>query len=183
LAILLEDSAREVPERPAIIFEATKLSYAAVNAAANQVAHGLVEAGIKKGDTVALSCPNVPYFPIVYYGILKAGAVVMPLNILLKPREIAYHLRDADAKAYFCFEGTPELATGQMGFTGFQEVDSCEHFLLMTANPVDPNAPSPIEGAKTLAMLMHNQPHTFETVATQPDDTAVILYTSGTTGQ
>ncbi len=126
LAVLLEDSAREVPERPATIFDGTKLSYEAVNAAANQVAHGLMKAGIKKGDTVALSCPNVPYFPIVYYGILKAGAVVMPLNILLKSREIAYHLRDADAKAYFCFEGTPELAIGEMGFTAFQEVDSCE---------------------------------------------------------
>src|SRR5213080_4557703 len=72
LAVLLEDSAREVPERPATIFEGTKLSYEAVNAAANQVAHGLVKAGIKKGETVALSCPNVPYFPIVYYGILMA---------------------------------------------------------------------------------------------------------------
>src|SRR2546421_8374767 len=140
LAILLEDSAREVPERTAIVFEETKLSYAALNAAANQVAQILSLAGIQKGEKVALSCQNVPYFPIVYYGILKAGAVVMPLNVLLKPREIAYHLRDADAKAYFCFEGTPELATGEMGFTGFQEVDSCEHFFLMTANPADPNA-------------------------------------------
>lgn len=133
LAILLEDSAREVPERPAIIFDETKMSYGALNAAANQVAHALVKAGIKKGETVAMSCPNLQYFPIVCYGILKAGAVVMPLNILLKPREIAYHLQDADAKACFCFEGTPELAIGEMGFTAFQEVDSCQHFFLMTA--------------------------------------------------
>jgi long-chain acyl-CoA synthetase len=180
LAILLEDSAREVPDRTAIIFDETRLSYAAVNVAANQVANGLVQAGIQPGDTVALSCPNLPYFPIVYYGILKAGAVVMPLNILLKPREIAYHLRDADAKAYFCFEGTPDLPLGEMGFTAFQEVDSCEHFFLMTANPA---APSPIEGAKTLGMLMYNQPAKFETVQTHPDETAIILYTSGTTGQ
>ena len=180
LAVLLEDSAREVPERPATIFEGTKLSYEAVNAAANQVAHGLMKAGIKKGDTVALSCQDVPYFPIVYYGILKAGAVVMPLNVLLKPREIAYHLRDADARAYFCLEGTPELPIGEMGFTAFKEVDSCKHFFLMTTNPT---APSPIEGAQTLGMLMHNQPTTFETVMTDPDDTAIILYTSGTTGQ
>jgi long-chain acyl-CoA synthetase len=180
LAILLEDSAREVPDRTAIIFEETRLSYAAVNVAANQVANGLVQAGIQPGDTVALSCPNLPYFPIVYYGILKAGAVVMPLNILLKPREIAYHLRDADAKAYFCFEGTPDLPLGEMGFTAVQEVDSCEHFFLMTANPA---APSPIEGAKTLGMLMYNQPAKFETVQTHPDETAIILYTSGTTGQ
>ncbi len=180
LAILLEDSAREVPERTAIVCGDTTLSYAQVNAAANQIANGLVQAGIKKGDTVALSCPNMPYFPIVYYGILKAGAVVVPLNILLKGREIAYHLRDASAKAYFCFEGTPELPLGETGFTAFQEVDSCEHFFLITANP---SAPSPHASARTLEMLMHDQPDRFETVATHPDDTAVILYTSGTTGQ
>ncbi len=180
LAILLEDSAREVPERTAVIFEETKLSYAEVNAAANQVANVLALAGIQRGDKIALSCQNVPYFPIVYYGILKAGAVVMPLNVLLKPREIAYHLRDADAMAYFCLEGTPELPMGEMGFTAFKEVDSCKHFFLMTN---DPTAPSPIEGAQTLGMLMDNQPATFETVMTHPDDTAIILYTSGTTGQ
>ena len=183
LAVLLEDSAREVPGRTAIIFEGTTLSYAEVNAAANQIANGLAQAGIQKGDKVALSCPNVPYFPIVYNGILKAGGVVMPLNILLKPREIAYHLHDGDAKAYFCFEGMPDLPMGEHGFTAFQEVDSCEHFFLMTANTTDSTAASPIEGAKTLAMLMQDQPTTFETVATSPDDTAIILYTSGTTGQ
>jgi long-chain acyl-CoA synthetase len=180
LSILLEDSAREVPERTAIVFGGSKLSYEALNGAANQVANVLSLAGIQKGDKVALSCQNIPYFPIVYYGILKAGAVVMPLNVLLKPREIAYHLRDADARAYFCLEGTPELPIGEMGFTAFKEVESCHHFFLMTT---DPNAPSPIEGAQTLGMLMQNQPTTFETVKTDPDDTAIILYTSGTTGQ
>ncbi len=180
LAILLEDSAQEVPERTAVVSENTRLTYAQVNAAANQIANGLVQAGIKNGDKVALSCPDVAYFPVVYYGILKAGAVVMPLNILLKPREIAYHLLDADARAYFCYEGTPELPVGEMGFTAFQEVDSCQHFFLMTAKP---NAPSPITGAKTLDMLMHDQPTTFEMALTNSDDTAVILYTSGTTGK
>src|SRR5947209_4838376 len=162
LAILLEDSAREVPGRTAIVFGETTLSYAKVNAAANQIANGLEQAGIKKGDTVALSCPNMPYFPIVYYGILKTGAVVVPLNILLKAREIAYHLRDANAKAYFCFEGTAELSIGEHGFTAFQEVDSCEHFFLMTANTTDPTVSSPIEGSQTLGTLMQNQPTTLE---------------------
>ena len=64
---------------------------------------------------MALSCPNLPYFPVVYYGILKAGAVVVPLNVLLKGREIAYHLTDSEAKAYFCFEGTAELPMGAEG--------------------------------------------------------------------
>lgn len=179
LAIVLEESARERPSHTAIIFNEMKLSYAAVNAAASQVANGLLALGIQKGDKVALGCPNLPFFPIVYYGILKAGAVVVPLNVLLKPREIAYHLQDSDAKAYFCFEGTAELPMGQMGYAAFQEVATCEHFFIMTANPA---APSPIEGTKTLGMLMYQQPPTFPTVQTSSDDTAVILYTSGTTG-
>jgi long-chain acyl-CoA synthetase len=180
LALLLEEATRQVPERTAVIFNEMKLPYAAVNAAANQVANGLAAIGIQPGDKVALSCPNLPYFPIVYYGILKAGAVVVPLNVLLKPREIAYHLQDSDAKAYFCFEGTPDLPMGEMGYAGFQETEGCEHFFMMTANPA---GPSPIEGTKTLGMLMAEQPPTFDTVNTQADDTAVILYTSGTTGQ
>ena len=142
LAIFLEGSAREVHERTAIMCEETRLSYAELNAATSQVAHGLVQAGIQKGDIVALSCQNVPSFVIAYYGILKAGAAVMPLNILLKPREIAFHLTDGEAKAYCCQEGTT-----------------------------------------TLGMLMRDQPTTLEGVATSPDDTAVILYTSGTTGK
>jgi long-chain acyl-CoA synthetase len=180
LAVLLEDSAREVPERTAIICEGTRLSYAQLQAATNQVARGLVQIGIRKGDTVALSCPNVSSFVIAYYGILKAGAVVMPLNVLLKSREIAYHLADGEAKAYLCQEGTPELPMGEMGYMAFQEVENCKHFFLLTN---DPTTPSPIAGVRTLDELMRNQPTTFETVMTEPSDTAVILYTSGTTGK
>ncbi|UCG23310.1 MAG: long-chain fatty acid--CoA ligase [Chloroflexota bacterium] len=180
LATLLEDTTRDHPDRLAVIFNEMKLPYKALNAAANQVAAGLVELGIRKGDKVALSCPNLPYFPIVYYGILKAGAVVVPLNVLLKGREIAYHLRDSNAKAYFCFEGTEQLPMGVMGHAGFKEVDSCQHFFIMTA---DPAAASPIEGTSTLGMLMAKQGPVFDTVQTNPEDTAVILYTSGTTGQ
>ena len=121
LAILLEDSARAVPERLAVICGDARMTYAEVNAKASQVAHGLLKLGIKRGDKVALSCPNLPFFPIIYYGILKAGAVVVPLNILLKGREIAYHLTDSDAKAYFCFQGTADLPTGEFGFAGFRK--------------------------------------------------------------
>src|SRR5260370_27404007 len=156
LAIFLEDSAREAAARTAIVCEETRLLYAELNAATSQVAHGLVKAGIQKGDTVALSCQNVPSFVIAYYGILKAGAMVLPLNVLLKPREIAYHLTDGDAKAYFCQEGTPELPISQLGYTAFQEVDSCRHFFLMTYEPDEPDeldAPSSIPGATTLSML------------------------------
>jgi long-chain acyl-CoA synthetase len=117
---------------------------------------------------------------MVYFAILKTGAVVIPLNVLLKPREIAYHLQDSDAKALICFEGTAELPMGQMGKAGFDAAPQCEHLILITANPA---SPSPIEGAKTLGQLMHDQPPTFATHKPQPDDTAVMFYTSGTTGQ
>ncbi len=180
LSMIIEDHARKRPNREAVVFGTTRLSYGQLNAMANQIANGLTARGIQPGDKVAISCPNLPFFPLVYYAILKTGAVVVPLNVLLKPREIAYHLRDADAKAYFCFEGTAELPMGQMGWQAFNEVDSCEHFWLMTANPA---APSPIEGAQTLGMLMHGQSPSYVTTERRPEDTAVILYTSGTTGQ
>jgi long-chain acyl-CoA synthetase len=122
----------------------------------------------------------VPYFPIVYYGILKAGAAVVPLNVLNKAREVAYYLQDSEAKAYFCFEGTAQLPIGEYGYGGFQQAGTCENFLMITANPA---ASSPLVGVTTLGEAMRGQPPTFETALTDPDDTAVILYTSGTTGQ
>ncbi|HET6532376.1 MAG TPA: long-chain fatty acid--CoA ligase [Actinoplanes sp.] len=180
LSILLEDSARHHAERTAVVLGETRLSYAQVNGAANQVANLLVARGIRPGDKVALSCPNLPYFPIVYYGILKAGGVVVPLNVLLKGREVAYHLNDSEARAYFCFQGTPELPMGTEGYAGFGQAAGCEQFFLITA---DPAAASPIEGAETLGQALAGQPPVFETVLAAETDPAVILYTSGTTGQ
>ena len=145
------------------------------------VANLLVSRGIKPGDKVALSCPNLPYFTIVYFGILKAGATVVPLNVLLKGREVAYHLGDADAKAYFCFQGTPELPIGQEGHAGFQQADGCEHFFMITADPAGAVADRGHRDAGPGAWPA--SPRTFDTVQTDEDDTAVILYTSGTTGQ
>jgi long-chain acyl-CoA synthetase len=180
LSVLLEDSARKYPDRDAVVLGPTRLTYAQVDAAANQVANLLVERGIRPGDKVALSCPNLPQFPVVYYGVLKAGAVVVPLNVLLKSREIAYHLRDAEVSAYFCFEGTPELPMGAEGWAAFQEVAGAGQFFLMTA---DPAAPSPIEGAETLGAALVGKSPAFDPVVTEATDTAIILYTSGTTGQ
>ncbi|MER7458008.1 long-chain fatty acid--CoA ligase [Micromonospora sp. NPDC126480] len=180
LALMLEGTAERLPSREAVVLGDTRLSYAQLDAAANQVANLLVDSGIRPGDRVALSCPNLPYFPVVYYGILKAGAVVVPLNVLLKAGEIVYHLQDSGAKAYFCFEGTPELPMGVEGWQGFGGADGCDHFFLMTA---DPRASSPIEGASTLGSALAGRATRFETATTEATDTAVILYTSGTTGQ
>jgi long-chain acyl-CoA synthetase len=122
---------------------------------------------------------NLPYFPIVYFGILKAGAVVVPLSVLLKPDEISYHLTDSEAKAYFCFLGTDELPMGQMGYNGFQNTN-CEHFFLIMPKP---EMPSSIEGVETMGQVMQGQSPMFECHQSGAEDTAVIVYTSGTTGQ
>ncbi len=180
LAVMLEDSARVVPDREAVVCGPTRLTYAEVDAAANQVANLLVSRGVQPGDKVALTCPNVPSFPIAYYGILKAGAVVVPLNVLFKAREVAYHLNDCDAVVYLCFEGTPDLPMGQAGREGFRQADSCREFFLIEASAS--GAPA-VDGADTFAAAVAELGTTFDTRVTEPDDTAVILYTSGTTGQ
>lgn len=127
-----------------------------------------------------MSCPNLPFFPIVFFGILKAGAVVVPLNVLLKAREVEYHLNDSEAKVFLCFEGTVELPMGAEGAAGFEGAEGCEHLVAITT---DPAASSPLAGARTLGELGAVGDTRFDTVQTRPNDTAVILYTSGTTGQ
>lgn len=179
LSVVLETSARKYPKQPAFTFGDTTLTYAQVNGAANQVANGLVANGIKKGDKVALNCLNLPYFPIVYFGILKAGAVCVPLSVLLKKDETAYHLENSEAKAFFCFIGTEELPMGKMGFEAFNEIKGCEQFY--TIMP-DPSAASPL-GTETLGSLMNGQSPAYDTTETSAEDLAVIIYTSGTTGQ
>ena len=175
LSSVLEHPARLTPDRVAITFATQPLTYAQLNATADRVAAGLHAIGIRAGDHVALSCPNVPWFPIAYFGILKAGAVVVPLNVLLKPREIAYHLKDSRAKAYLAFEGTPELPLAQMAKAGCTEA-GCPQFIVMPRDPASPPA-----GEATIVSLMR-EAGTFQPPRRAPDDTAVILYTSGTTG-
>ncbi|MFI6499468.1 long-chain fatty acid--CoA ligase [Nonomuraea typhae] len=178
LSIILEDSAHHAPDRTALVFGALRLPYSMVNSIANQVANLLAARGIGRGDKVALLCPNVPYFPFVYFGILKAGATVVPLNVLLTPREITYHLTDSDAKAFFCFEGSPELPMGARGREAAGAVPGCEHFVVLPATPLATES----EYGEALWAALDGMSGEFETAQTSPDDVAAILYTSGTTG-
>ena len=180
LSLILEQSARRYPDKPAFTFMDTQLSFRQTNDQANKVANGLRSIGIRPGDKVALTCPNLPAFPVLYYGIIRAGAVVMPLSVLLKKDEIEYQLRDCEAKAYFCFAGTPELPMGEMGYAAFKCVDQCEHFFMIMPKP---GMPAPIEGAKTYDVLIQDQPTGTEIHPTGAEDTCVIIYTSGTTGR
>jgi long-chain acyl-CoA synthetase len=180
LSTVLEYHARNSPTKEALIFADKRITFSQLDAASNQIANGLKNLGIGHGDKVALTCPNLPYFPMIYFGILKTGASVVPLSVLLKRHEIAYHLQDSDAKAYFCFVGTPEMPMGQEGHAGFEMTDACKDFFMITPSPSDA---SPIEGTKTMGMLMAGQSPKFQSFFTSPDDTAVIIYTSGTTGR
>ncbi|MFI7448281.1 long-chain fatty acid--CoA ligase [Nonomuraea sp. NPDC049714] len=179
LSSVLEDSARNTPDGTAIVFGDMRLPYSMIETVACQVANLLVSRGIGKGDKVALACPNLPYFPFVYFGILKAGATVVPLNVLLQAREITYHLNDSDAKALFCFEGTPELPLGERGKAGFEGAEGCEQFYVLPATPLATES----EYGESFWAALGGMSGEFETVQTAADDTAVILYTSGTTGQ
>ena len=124
LAAIVDHSARLMPDRVALTCAGRSMTYGQLNQQAERVAAALAARGIAPGDHVALSCPNLPWFPIAYYGILKAGAVVVPLNVLLKPREIAYHLKDSDAKALLAFEGTADLPLAAMAKAACDEAGS-----------------------------------------------------------
>lgn len=180
IALLLDHHARMTPDVEAVVMGDRRLTYAQLHALSGRFANALRGLGLRPGDHVALTCPNVPYFPIAYFGLLRAGCVVVPLNVLLRPREIAYHLQDSDAKAYFCFEGTAEIPMAAWGREALAATPACTHFIVMTADPMAAEGPN---GARSLAALLAAQPADFATEARRADDTAVMLYTSGTTGQ
>lgn len=180
LASIISHHARLAPQKEAIVWENVRLTYGELDKLSNRVANALTEMNIGLGDKVALSCPNLPFFPIVYYGILKAGAAVVPLSVLFQPREVVYHLTDSDAKAVFVFEGTPELPLANTVKEAFDQVPTCERLVVMTK---DLMGPSPFGEHKTLTELTFDKPETFAIAPTRPDDTCSILYTSGTTGQ
>ncbi|MFF5075616.1 long-chain fatty acid--CoA ligase [Actinoplanes sp. NPDC000266] len=164
LSMVLEDSARNHPEHAAVVWAGRTWTYAEVDAEANRVADLLAAHGVEPGDRVALSCPNLAWYPIVYYGALKAGAVVVPVNVLLKRQEIAYQLADSGAKAFFCFGPT----AGSEGRAAFEMTYGCEHFFAIGE-----------EGLESLA----DWSPVFETVLRSEIDPAMILYTSGTSGR
>lgn len=180
LASMISHHARLAPEKEAIVWERVRMTYGELDRLSNRVANAIVDLGLGYGDTIALVCPNIPYFPVVYYGVMKTGAAVVPLNTLFTPRELTYHLSDSDAKAIFVFEGTDDLRLADRVKQAFDQVESCEHLVIMTR---DLMGTSPWAEYKTLTEMCFDRPETFELYPTKPDDTCAILYTSGTTGQ
>jgi len=161
LAQTLLDSAERDPEHVAVKLDDAELSYQALAGASAQIAGLLAEHGFSPGDRVGIMLPNVPHFPVVYYGVLRAGGIVVPMNVLLKKREVTFYLQDSGAKLLFAWhEFAPDAEAGA-------QAAGAECIL------VEPEGFDELVGAAT--------PDT-EVVDAEEDDTAVILYTSGTTG-
>ncbi|HEV2770636.1 MAG TPA: AMP-binding protein, partial [Solirubrobacteraceae bacterium] len=161
LARLLTDAAAEHGERTAVKLDDNELNYQLLDEGAARVAGLLAANGIEAGDRVGIMLPNVPYFPVVYYGVLRAGGVVVPMNPLLKGREVAFHLQDSGAKVIFVWGDMAQAAE-----EGGQEAG---------ADVVS------IEPGEFEELLGQQEPNR-EVVDRGDEDTAVILYTSGTTG-
>jgi long-chain acyl-CoA synthetase len=174
LAVILEESMKNDPEKPALILGETSLSYAELGAAAKKFASALASLGVGPGDKVAVMLPNVPQFAVAYYGILNVGASVVPLNVLLKSPEVAYHLDDSDAVALVSWEGFLEEAQ-----KGFEEAENCRD-LIVAEEPGGEGVPVGALGFDEL--LAENSPE-YEMAQPMPDETAVVIYTSGTTGR
>lgn len=97
LTSLLDNAARHYPNNTAIIYYGHKITYAQLSTLANRFASGLQKIGVKKGDRVAIALPNIPQFPLAFYGALRAGAVVVPTNPLYTERELSHQLNDSGA--------------------------------------------------------------------------------------
>ena len=113
LSSLIDEAAADQPDRPALRMDDLVLTYAQLREAAGRMSTLLASAGIEPGDRVGLMLPNVPAFPIAFYGALAAGAVVVPMNPLLKSREVGYYLSDSGARVVLAWHSAAgEAAKG-----------------------------------------------------------------------
>jgi long-chain acyl-CoA synthetase len=160
LISMLREAVAGHADRPAVRMDAAVLTYADLQDAAARAAGLLKSLGVEPGDRVGIMLPNVPAFPIAFFGALGAGAVVVPMNPLLKSREVAYYLGDSGAKVLFAWHAVADEATKGAADTGTQVVDVADPLL-----PLSSQDPVPV------------------TEDRGGDDDAVILYTSGTTGR
>ncbi|MGR5145852.1 long-chain-fatty-acid--CoA ligase [Photobacterium alginatilyticum] len=180
LATNLERNATFRGSNTALIFHDEAISYRQLNTMVNQVANQLVKLGIKPDDKVAISCPNTPAFVIGYYAIQKVGAITVPLNVMLKGPEVAYHLDDSDAVAIISFQGNNAMPCGKYCYEGYSQTDSCLHYILIESEGEDIALP---EDAHRFNQWLQSTETSFDAVYRTAEDTCVILYTSGTTGR
>ncbi len=162
LASIVTGSASAAPDGIAVRLGDTELTYAELDERSARLATLLAERGVEAGDRVGVMLPNVPEFPLAYYGVLRAGAVVVPMNVLLKRREIAFYLSDSGARLLLAWHGFAEEARAGAEEAGAELIE------------VEPGS---------FAELLAGHEPTPGVADTDESETAVILYTSGTTGK
>ncbi len=162
LASIVTESAVRTPGSPAVRLGSAELTYAELDERSARLAALLRAKGMQPGDRVGVMLPNVLEFPISYYGVLRAGGVVVPMNVLLKRREIAFYLEDSGAQLLLAWHG---FAAEARDGAADASADLIE-----------------VEPESFATLLAEHEPAT-DVAATEEDDTAVILYTSGTTGK
>ncbi|GAA3208793.1 long-chain fatty acid--CoA ligase [Actinocorallia longicatena] len=168
LATMLRESRLAEPDKPLCHVNELTFTYAQVDEISGRVATSLAGLGLERGDRVAIQLPNLPQFLFLYFAILKAGLVAVPINPLLKAQEIGYHLRDSGARLLVTFElFAEEAARGAADVPVF--------VVNLPGGDVRP------EGTRHFDELYFAE-DTGEIAATAADDVAVLLYTSGTTG-
>ncbi|EWT02249.1 acyl-CoA synthetase [Intrasporangium oryzae NRRL B-24470] len=163
LASNLVATAGRVPDKVGIKLDQIEVTWSGLHRAAAKVAGQLRAAGIEQGDRVTLILPNVPAYPVAFYGVLLAGGIVVPMNPLLKAGEIEYYYEDSGAKLSFVWPDFAEEAHKAAAQTGTRVV---------VCGPMGP-ADGELPDADPI----------LEAADRADDDTAVILYTSGTTGK
>jgi long-chain acyl-CoA synthetase len=173
LATILRETARTSPDKTATIAGTQRMSYAELDTASDQLAVGLAARGLRPGDAVALQLPNVPQFLVAYFGILKAGCVAVPMNVLFKAAEAAHVLRDSGARLLITWLGSVEESAKAAADAGLTDL-----VVLATPGLPQPSVGRPFE--HLLATVPTGRP---PMVQTDPGDTAVIVYTAGTTGR
>jgi long-chain acyl-CoA synthetase len=167
LAVILSETAHAAPDRPVAVFDGGRLTYRELDQASDRLAAALAAAGLEPGDRVALQLPNIPQFLISYFGILKAGGVVVPLNVLLRAPEIAFHLSDSGARILITWAGVLAEAA-----KGAEAAGTGAIYAVGAAAGSGPAVP--------FERLLDGTAPPREMATRQP---AVIVYTSGTTGR
>jgi len=162
----VERAAKYFPDKPAVIFEGTSLSYGELNTRVNRLASTLSENGVARGDRVALYLPNIPAFIIAYLAIVRMGAIAVSVNSMLKADELQYILNDAGAMLLF--------ATNDL--LGNVSLDRCPGLKTVVVCEGD------AAGNPSLEDWIDSGSESYAEVDTNADDPAVLLYTSGTTG-
>jgi long-chain acyl-CoA synthetase len=170
IANMLELQAFRLSQKSALVFDEKVYSYGMINTRANGVANGLLSLGIRKGDHVAIWLPNCLEFVTTFYGILKIGAVALPMNVLFKAREMEFLLSNSASRAIVTHkEGLPILNEIRPGLPGLKQV-------------IATGCHAPYPGLLSFEEVMARGSGEFRSVDMTPDETATILYTSGTTG-